>query len=287
MPCGSSLAESRARTPRAARRLRGRRRRGLSSTAIEDPHRLAVGPDAARIAVAFGECDVALGEALAALEVVGEQPVLAAVGDPDGGSVGPDAAWCAVGAHRVRTRAPADTLAAREVVGVDRVAGALAVLGDPEGLAVGPEAGGGAVSRVECVDVAGHVPLEVDVARRGPAATAAAASARDDDRRPDGDRQVGRWSTVPDGVGGDDPQRVRNSGDQAGDRMGHAGHGGAGDIGGVGPAAGTLLPLHRVAGDGGSPVADSRRTVKHPIGHGPGWGPPTPGSGRSLQPVRR
>ena len=52
--------------------------------AVEHPHRLPVGPDTARIAVALGQRDVRVREALAAREVVGEEPLAVAVGDPGG-----------------------------------------------------------------------------------------------------------------------------------------------------------------------------------------------------------
>ena len=74
-------------------------------------------------------------------------------------------------------------LAALEVVGVDGVVGAVAVLGDPERDAVGPGAGRVAVVAVELLDVAGDVPLEVEIAGRGAGRAAAAAAAGEDDWR--------------------------------------------------------------------------------------------------------
>ena len=66
----------------------------------------AVGPDAARVVVVGVQCDVALGEALAACEVVGEEALLAAVGDPHGPR---GRTRCRAGRgwpRRSRTRAP-------------------------------------------------------------------------------------------------------------------------------------------------------------------------------------
>ena len=75
-----------------------------------------------------------------------------------------------------------DALPAREVVGVDRVAGAVRVVSDPQRRAVRPHAGGPVVAAVEFLDVAGHGPLEVDLARGGATAAAAASSATARDR---------------------------------------------------------------------------------------------------------
>ena len=161
-----------------ARRSRGRRRRG-SPCHRRAPHIVrVVGPDAARIAIAVGECDVALGEALAGLEVVGEQLLLAAVGDPEDRAIGPHAARRAVGLVELEL-AVLHALAGREVVGVDGVVGAGAVLEDPERRAVGPRTRGLVVTAAEVLDVARHAPLEVDHARAGatPAASATAATA--------------------------------------------------------------------------------------------------------------
>ena len=143
---------------------------------VEHPHRLVAGPDAARIAVAVGECDVALLGALAAREVVGEEAVAAAVGDP--GVVPSD--HTPRGARLVLVElelAVLHALAGLEVVGVDGVVGAVAVLEDPERRAVGPRARGLVVTAVEVLDVARHGPLEVDHARAGAAAAASATTA--------------------------------------------------------------------------------------------------------------
>ena len=105
--------------------------------AVEHPHRLLVGPDAAGIAVARVELDLALFVAFAALEVVGEEAVLPAVGDPHDLAVRPGAAWRPVRLVQAEL-AVLDALAAIEVVGVDGVVGAVAVLEDPDRRAVGP-----------------------------------------------------------------------------------------------------------------------------------------------------
>ena len=133
------------------------------------------GPDAARGAVALGERDVALREALAALQVVGEELVLAAVGDPQRLLVGPHATGRAVLLVQLELTL-LDALAGVEVVCVDGVVGAVAVLEQPEGGAIRPRARGRVVGGVELVDVALHRPLEVDLAGTGPGAAAAAAN---------------------------------------------------------------------------------------------------------------
>ena len=88
---------------------------------------------------AFGECDVALGEALAGRKVVGEEAVTPAVGDPEDRAIGPHAPGRAVGLVELELAA-LHALAGREVVGVDGIVGAVAVLEDPERRAVGPRA---------------------------------------------------------------------------------------------------------------------------------------------------
>ena len=105
---------------------------------------------------------------------MGEEAVLAAVGDPDGGPIGPDAARREVGVVELEL-ALRDTFATLEVVGVDGVIGAVAVLGEPERGAIGPHPGGHVVVGVELLDVTGDVPLELDVAggRAGRSAAAA------------------------------------------------------------------------------------------------------------------
>ena len=140
--------------------------------AVQHPHRLLVRPDAARIAVALGERELALLQALPRGEVVGEEPFPAAVGDPDDTAVGPDAARRAIRLGEVELTL-LDALPAREVVGVDRVAGAVRVVSDPQRRAVRPHAGGPVVAAVELLDVAVDGPLEVDLAGRGAATTSA------------------------------------------------------------------------------------------------------------------
>ena len=117
-------------------------------------------------AVARGERELALLEPLPVREAVGEEALAAAVGDPDGHAVGPEAAGRAIRLGQLEL-ALAEAFAAGAVVGVDLVVGALAVLGDPEGLAVGPETRGPVVAAVQFLDVALHGPLEVDLARAG------------------------------------------------------------------------------------------------------------------------
>ena len=73
--------------------------------AVQHPHRLLVRPDAARIAVARGERELALLQALPRGEVVGEEPFPAAVGDPDDTAVGPEATRRAIRLGERRTRA--------------------------------------------------------------------------------------------------------------------------------------------------------------------------------------
>ena len=136
--------------------------------AVQHPHRLLVRPDTARIAVARGELELALLQALPRGEVVGEEPLAAAVGDPDDTAVGPEAAGRAIRLGQ-RELALLGSLAAGAVVGVDRVAGAVRVVGDPQRRAVRPHAGGPVVAAVELLDVALHGPLEVDLARGGAA----------------------------------------------------------------------------------------------------------------------
>ena len=199
--------------------------------AVQHPHRLPVRPDAARIAVARGERELALLDTLPVRQAVGEEPLAAAVRDPDGLAVGPEAAGRAIRLGQLEL-ALAEAFAAGAVVGVDLVVGALAVLGDPEGLAVGPETRGPVVAAVQRLDVALHGPLEVDLARAGTAGTAAttAAAAGDDDdgreHRPGGDRDghldcrrgVGLATAV---VGGDRHHIRRLRGDIEGDPSGH------------------------------------------------------------------
>ena len=75
--------------------------------------------------VALRELDVALLDTLAALEGVGKEALLPAVGDPDRGAVRPDAARRAVGAVE------GELALLEEVVGVDGVAGAVRVVEQP------------------------------------------------------------------------------------------------------------------------------------------------------------
>ena len=136
---------------------------GVQREVVEDPHRRAVGPDAARLVVVGVQREVGVGEALATREVVGEELLLAAIGDPDDCAVGPDATRREVACVQVEL-AVLDPLSCLEVVGVDGVVGAGAVLEEPERGAVGPGAGRVVVAAVEFLDVACDVPLELDIA---------------------------------------------------------------------------------------------------------------------------
>ena len=92
-----------------------------------------------------GAVEGVLGEQRAALQVVGEERVVAAVQHPHGDFVGPDAAGGGVplGERDVPLR---EALAALQVVGEELV---LAAVGDPEDRAVGPHAAGRAVRLVQ------------------------------------------------------------------------------------------------------------------------------------------
>ena len=185
MPRGSSLAavEGVLAELFAALEVVGEERVGA---AVQHPHRLLVGPDAARIAVLARQLELALLDALPVREAVGEEALAAAVGDPDDTAVGPEAARRPVRLVQ-RELALGEAFAAVAVVGVDRVAGAVRVVSDPQRRAVRPHAGGPVVAAVEFLDVAVDGPLEVDLARGGATAAAAAAAAtataRDDGRR--------------------------------------------------------------------------------------------------------
>ncbi len=243
---------------------------------IKHPHRLVVGPDAARVAIAFGECDVALGEPVPAGEVVREQLLLATVGDPDDRAVGPDTAGCAVALIELEL-AVLHALAALEVVGVDGIVGALAVLDHPQRRTVGPEAGRAAVAGIEILDVTVDRPLEVLVAGGGAGGAATAADGGQDDRRrgfAGGGFDLRRGLAVADRGGGDDPDGVGHAIREVGDGVGGAaGHHRLGDIGGIGPTAGGFPPLHRVAGDRRATIADIGRAVE-PGRQAPGGGLP-------------
>ena len=106
--------------------------------AIQHPHRVAVGPDASGVGVAFVEPDVPLRKRRPGLHVVGEDPVLPAVGDPGRLAVRPEAArgHVAPGEPEVELL---EALAALDVVGEDAVVGPDSVPGYPQRLAVGPE----------------------------------------------------------------------------------------------------------------------------------------------------
>ena len=54
------------------------RKQGVAAV-VEHPHRGAVGPDAASVAVALGEFELTVRDAFAALQVVGEGALTAAV----------------------------------------------------------------------------------------------------------------------------------------------------------------------------------------------------------------
>ena len=110
--------------------------------------------------------ELALLQALPRGEVVCEEPLAAAVGDPDDTAVRPEAARRAIRLGQLEL-ALAEAFAALAVVGVDRVAGAVRVVSDPQRRAVRPHAGGPVVAAVEFLDVAVDGPLEVDLARGG------------------------------------------------------------------------------------------------------------------------